>query len=379
MSHELRTPLNAVLGFSQLLLRQKEVEFTHRITDNIEAIFKAGEHLLTLINGILDLAKIESGNRSPEFEAVNIKEVIDEAIHLITPQAQERGLSLQTPEGGKIPLLFSQRMVPVINGDFTMLKQAMLNYLSNAVKYNKENGIIFVTVDVNDTTQITRITVSDNGIGIAAESICELFIPFNRLGLENSNIQGTGIGLAITKKNIENLHGSVGVKSKLGAGSSFWIELPYIKLIALNRSTPSTAPHPLTRSLNLPATNLTVLYIEDNLSNIELMQGYFEDIITARLICAENAELGTIYAAEYLPDIILMDLNLPGMDGYAALKKLKAAAQFNNTVIIAVTADVMNKTKDKVKQAGFNEFLSKPISFDNLQAMLNKYQLITTD
>ncbi|MCJ8274234.1 MAG: PAS domain-containing protein, partial [Psychrosphaera sp.] len=196
MSHELRTPLNAVLGFSQLLLRQKEVEFTHRITDNIEAIFKAGEHLLTLINGILDLAKIESGNRSPEFEAVNIKEVIDEAIHLITPQAQERGLSLQTPEGGKIPLLFSQRMVPVINGDFTMLKQAMLNYLSNAVKYNKENGIIFVTVDVNDTTQITRITVSDNGIGIAAESICELFIPFNRLGLENSNIQGTGIGLA---------------------------------------------------------------------------------------------------------------------------------------------------------------------------------------
>ncbi len=379
MSHELRTPLNAVLGFSQLLLRQKEVEFTNRITGNIEAIFKAGEHLLTLINGILDLAKIESGNRPPECKAVNIKEVIDEAIHLITPQAQERGLSLQTPEGGKIPVLFSQRKVPVVDGDFTMIKQALLNYLSNAIKYNKENGIIFVTVDVDDITQTTRITVSDNGIGIAADSICELFIPFNRLGLENSNIQGTGIGLAITKKNIENLNGSVGAQSKLGAGSSFWIELPYIKLIALNQSTPTAPSAPLLSSLKPAAINLTVLYIEDNLSNIELMQGYFEDITTARLICAENAELGIIYAAEYQPNVVLMDLNLPGMDGYSALKQLKADAQFNHTVMIAVTADVMNKTKDKVKESGFDEFLSKPISFDTLQTMLNKYQLSATD
>ncbi|MFT4926045.1 MAG: PAS domain S-box-containing protein [Phenylobacterium sp.] len=374
MSHELRTPLNAVLGFSQLLLRQKQVPFTERITENIGAIYKAGEHLLTLINGILELAKIESGQSTPNVAPINIKEVIDESVHLITPQAHEHGLSLQTPDGGKIPVLYTQRKIPVVEADFTLLKQALLNYLSNAIKYNKKDGIIFITVDINEDNKTTRITVCDNGIGIAAESISQLFTPFNRLGLETSSVQGTGIGLAITKKNIENLNGQVGVKSKLGAGSSFWIDLPYIDLLA--DDAPSSANQPealINQYLTFGNNSLCVLYIEDNASNTALMKGYFDSMEQTKLITATNAEVGTVMACEYLPQIVLLDLNLPGMDGYAALSEMKNNTQLANTAYIAVTADVMSKTREKVRQAGFDAFLSKPISFDALQQLLNRF------
>lgn len=373
MSHELRTPLNAVLGFSQLLLRQKQVPFTERITDNIQAIYKAGEHLLTLINGILELAKIESGKRVPNFEQVNIKQVIDEAVDLVIPQAEERGLSLHTPQGSKIPVLYTQKQVPLVDGDFTLLKQALLNYLSNAIKYNKTNGIIFITVDINSDTNTTRITVCDNGIGIASESICELFTPFNRLGLETSSVQGTGIGLAITKKNIESQHGNVGVKSKLGAGSSFWIDLPYIGLLDDNEGVSNKPNLIASNPFSLSGSRFTVLYVEDNLSNTELMQNYFDNIEEVSLITASNAELGTVLAGEYLPQIILLDLNLPGMDGYAALQEMKINPQLSDTSFIAVTADVMSKTRDKVEAAGFDAFLSKPISFEALHQYLNLY------
>jgi PAS domain S-box-containing protein len=371
MSHELRTPLNAVLGFSQLLLRQKEVEFNERVVSNIEAIYKAGDHLLTLINGVLELAKIESGNKPPEYQRVDIKAVIDEAIDLIACQAEQKGLNLVTPQSSKIPVLYSHRQVPIVEGDFTIVKQAILNYLSNAVKYNKDDGIIFINVDINEAQKTTRISVSDNGIGIATELISELFIPFNRLGLETSSIEGTGIGLAITKKNIENMYGIVGVKSKLGAGSCFWIELPYVELYEqpINNSCSDSIEPPL----NTANEQVTVLYIEDNQSNTQLMQGYFNETNNARLICANTAELGLIYAAQYHPKIILIDLNLPGMDGYAALQQLKAQLKFDDCIMIAVTADVMNKTKEKAKAAGFDEFLTKPIDYDTLQDTLQKY------
>ncbi len=373
MSHELRTPLNAVLGFSQLLLRQKQVPFTERITDNIQTIYKAGEHLLTLINGILELAKIESGKSLPNFERVNIKEIIDEAITLVIPQVVEKRLSLQTPEGSKVPVLYTQRKIPLVDADFTVLKQALLNYLSNAIKYNKEDGIIFITVDINPDNKTTRITICDNGIGISSESIDDLFTPFNRLGLETSNIQGTGIGLAITKKNIESIGGSVGVKSKLGSGSNFWIDLPYIELLDDNQhSSPNDSI--ISKALsNLSSNDLLVLYIEDNPSNTQLMISYFDSIKSAKLITAVNAELGVVLANEYLPKVLLLDLNLPGMDGFAALATMKSNDQLKDSIFIAVTADVMNTTREKVDQAGFDAFLSKPISFDALNQLLSQY------
>jgi CheY-like chemotaxis protein len=172
------------------------------------------------------------------------------------------------------------------------------------------------------------------------------------------------------------LHGSVGAKSKLGAGSSFWIDIPYIRLRELAREI-SQSPSPA-RPIRFNNEQLSVLYIENNQSNVALMKGYFNDVAHVRLLCAENAEIGIVFASEYQPELIFIDLNLPDIDGYTALHKLKAEAKLNDTAVVAVTTDVMKKTREKVKQAGFDDFLAKPISFNTLQKMLQQYLTTTT-
>lgn len=370
MSHELRTPLNAVLGFSQLLFRQQEVEFSQRINNNIKAIYNAGEHLLTLINGILELAKIESGKKETSLEEVNVKTVIDEAISLVIPQAHERGLNLQSPDQGELPVLYSHNAIPVVNADFTMLKQALLNYLSNAIKYNKDNGVVYITVDVDPQNHRTRISVCDSGIGIATEKLDTLFTPFNRLGLETSNIQGTGIGLAITKKNIECMEGTVGVTSTLGIGSSFYLELPYQ---FLQPYVQNDDPQDI---LGVPQNDPLVLYIEDDQSNIDLMREFFAELDDVQLVCVNSGELGLVYASKYRPQLILMDLCLPGMDGFCAFELIKNEESLQDCKIFAITADVLGNTRAKVTQKGFDGFISKPVELDAINKILREQGLI---
>lgn len=373
MSHELRTPLNAVLGFTQLLKRQKEVEFTDRINSNIDAIHQAGDHLLVLINGVLDLAKIESGNAIADITDVNIKDVITDAVHMISPVAQENGLSLLTAQGSKIPVLYTEQLVPVVKGDFIMLKQALLNYLSNATKYNKPDGVIFITVDINRANQTARITVSDNGIGISHENLNKLFTPFNRLGLENTNIQGTGIGLVITKKNIEALGGTVGVTSKANVGSSFWFEVPYKALIPIE-SMPCLDDA-------LPSLREAVLYIDDKQASTELMQGFFEHMPELDLYTSVNVQLATIYAAQYQPKLILISDKIVKQD-VTAINELVQRTNLREHHIVVIGNVLAGEgalQEDALQKGQFDGQLNKPVSFDALQTTLRQYQLISNE
>lgn len=366
MSHELRTPLNAVLGFTQLLKRQSEVEFTDRIDANIDAIHQAGEHLLVLINGVLDLAKIESGNAIADITDVNIQKVINDAVNMISPVAQENGLSLLASNGSKIPVLYTKQLIPIVKGDYIMLKQALLNYLSNATKYNKSNGVIFVTVDINKKQQTARITVTDNGIGIGHDNLSKLFTPFNRLGLENSNIQGTGIGLVITKKNIEALGGTVGVTSKTNIGSSFWFELPYETILPID---------PLTNiNKQMPTSRNSVLYIDDNQTSIELMQGLFEPIPEVDLYSSVNIEIATIYAAQYQPKLLLISDNIAKQD-VSGINHLVQRANLKNHHIIVIS-DEKHQT---IQTDEFDGQLYNPVSFDALQTTLRQYKLLPNE
>ena len=373
MSHELRTPLNAVLGFTQLLKRQKEVAFTDRINSNIDAIHQAGDHLLVLINGVLDLAKIESGNITADITDVNIKDVINDAIHMISPSAQENGLSLLTSEGSKIPVLYTEQQIPVVKGDFTMLKQALLNYLSNATKYNKHDGVIFITVDINRKQQTARITVIDSGIGISNGNLEKLFTPFNRLGLENTKIQGTGIGLVITKKNIETLGGTVGVTSKINVGSSFWFELPYKALL------------PVESQANLinqiSSIHDAVLYIDTNQTSIELMQGFFEHMPHLDLYSSVNIEIATIFAAQYQPKLLLISDKIINSNPQDIQALVKRANLSNYHLVVISNSGIENNSEsnNQEKTDHFDGHLSRPVNFEALQNILKKYQLLADE
>ena len=349
MSHELRTPLNAILGFAQLLesgsppptLSQKR---------NLEQILKAGWYLLELINEVLDLALIESGKVTLSREPVSLAEVLLECRAMIEPQAQSRGIGMTFP---------SFALPRFVKADRTRVKQVLINLLFNAVKYNKPGGAVAVECGPG-TGDALRISVRDAGAGLTAEELAQLFQPFNRLGRSGGAEEGTGIGLVVTKRLVELMGGVIGVDSTPGVGSVFWIELHL-------SGAPQLAAPEVTDTARvgmvLPAgTPLrTLLYVEDNPANLELVEQLVARRTDLRLLSAADGELGIEFARACLPEVILMDINLPGLSGLDAMLVLRADPLTAHIPVIALSANAVPHDVDKALAAGFFSYLTKPI------------------
>jgi PAS domain S-box-containing protein len=361
MSHEIRTPLNAVLGFAQLIEIGSPPPTISQM-QSLNQILKGGWYLLELINEILDLAQIESGKASLSREAVSLAEVLLECREMISPQATQRGIGMDFPSLATAWFVHADRM---------RVKQVLLNLLSNAIKYNKPGGTVFVTTEqIPGPTTALRINVSDSGEGLSPEQLAQLFQPFNRLGREAGLEEGTGIGLVVTKRLVELMGGRIGVESVAGAGSTFWIELALtgapqlamdeIEFTALLRA--NIAPEAMTRK---------VLYVEDNPANLALI----EQLVTARadlrLLTAVNGYSGVELARAHLPQVILMDINLPGMSGLDAMRILRADPATAHIPIIAISANAMPRDIKSCLDAGFFDYLTKPIKLHLFLDTLN--------
>jgi PAS domain S-box-containing protein len=349
MSHELRTPMNAILGFGQLMEYDAALPEEHQ--DNVQEILRAGRHLLELINEVLDLAKVESGHIDLSLEPVEVCPIVEECLGLIGPLADQRDIQL-SHKGLK---------GAAVRADRTRLKQALLNLLSNAIKYNRDKGSVRIEVQLEGSDRL-RIRVTDSGPGIPAARLTELFQPFNRLVAEYSDIEGTGIGLTITRRIVELMGGSVDVESEIGVGSTFWIELPLESEPAPVR-THTGAPVDGTVPLpHIEAAQHTVLYIEDNPANIKLVAQILGRRPHIHLLTAHTPELGIELALARRPELILLDINLPGMDGYQVLDIFKADARLKGIPVVAITANAMSRDIERGKAAGFVDYLTKPLN-----------------
>ncbi len=349
MSHELRTPLNAILGFAQLM-ESGSPQPTLAQQRNIDQILKAGWYLLELINEILDLAQIESGKVTLSREPVSLAEVMLECWAMIEPQAQKRGIGMRFPR-------FDTPWF--VNADRTRLKQVLINLLFNAIKYNKPGGTVSVECILSPPGSI-RISVHDSGAGLAPEQIAQLFQPFNRLGKETSAEEGTGIGLVVTKRLVELMGGIIGVDSTVGAGSVFWVELD---LTTAPQLAFSGNLDPALQQRRLPdGTSLrTLLYVEDNPANLELVEQIIARRSDLRLLSAADGDLGIEFARAYQPEVILMDINLPGISGVEAMKALHADPLTAHIPVIALSANALASDIEKAIKAGFFNYLTKPI------------------
>lgn len=354
MSHELRTPLNAIIGFAQILANSKREPLGEKQQRQVSQIEKSGHHLLSLINEVLDLAKIEAGHMTLSIEPIILANVFNDACSTLEASAEAAGIHFRYTSPS------SQWRV---NADYTRTKQVLLNLLSNAIKYNRANGSI--DISVAHSVDHVRISVTDTGPGIAAERQHELFEPFNRLDAEGGNIEGSGIGLAITRELVERMNGDVGVDSLLGKGSTFWFTLPTANADATSDKgqTPSSAYAP-------PNNALTVLYIEDNPANQRLMQDVIEEIDDIALQIAPSAEIGLEIMRHASPALVIMDIHLPGMNGYQALEAMRRDPLLHLLPVIALSANAMPSDVKRGLEAGFNAYLTKPLELDKLQATI---------
>ena len=342
MSHELRTPLNAILGFGQLL-QIDGLEPKHR--EDVDQIVKAGRHLLDLINEVLDIARVEAGRLTLSLEPVSIDEAIREAVELIQPLAVERALSIDVPDSDGL----------YVHADRQRLKQVLLNLLSNAVKYNVERGTVTVEGRRAEGGRVS-ITVTDTGIGIASGRVDQLFAPFDRLDADKRGVSGTGLGLALSKALLEAMGGSISVTSEVGKGSVFTIDLPQTEELPQLHpddlpATPGPAAGGVERSL---------LYIEDNVSNLRLVENMLRLRPAYKISGAEQGRLGLELAAGSLPDVILLDLDLPDIPGVEVLRQLKASPATQNIPVVIVTADATPGQNDRLIAEGAVSYVTKP-------------------
>ena len=362
MSHELRTPLNAILGFSKIMVTDSMPTTSEQKKEYAHHILKAGRHLLTLINEILDLAKVESGALALSLEPVLLAEVMQECQTLIEPLARQRGLQTMFPNDVGLSVL----------ADRTRLKQALLNLLSNAVKYNREAGAIVVDWEPGTAGRV-RISVRDTGMGLNSAQVQALFQPFNRLGQEAGKEEGTGIGLVVTKRLVELMGGTIGASSTAGIGSVFWIELRAVGPIpALPTKDVKLEREPLQAQLPLhDASKQTLLYVEDNPANLQLVEEIIRFRSDLRMLSAPDAHLGIELARAHRPDVILMDINLPGLSGVDALKILRSLPETAHIPVIAVTANAMPRDVSAGLHSGFFRYITKPINIDELNAAID--------
>lgn len=357
MSHELRTPLNAILGFGQLLDLNTDAS---RITEKqyLSHIMHSGQHLLSLINEVLDLARIDAGKFEVTLQPVFVPDVLDECLILMQPLADKHGVTLSIDSHGDKLFVW---------GDHKCLKQIVLNLISNAIKYNREGGGVIIACRKTDSEKI-RLSVTDTGDGIPREKWEQLFQPFNRLGAENSTIEGTGIGLAITKNLTELMNGNIGFESTVGVGTVFSIELP--------QAPERIEQHGMgekERITDMAIMEAKILYIEDNLFNQELMKEIMAMLFSnVQLFMETTAELGLSTAEKEQPQLILMDINLPGMSGIEALRVIRKHATLAETPIIVVSAAAMIEDIEKGMDAGFDAYITKPFDIQDIKQAIEK-------
>jgi PAS domain S-box-containing protein len=359
MSHELRSPLNAILGFAQLISSDSPPP-TPSQTASIDQILHAGWYLLQLINEILDLAQIESGKLALSREPTSLAEVMLECQAMIEPQAQKRGITMTFPQFD-LPYF--------VDADRTRLKQVLINLLSNAIKYNQANGTVVVDCTRRTPAHI-RVSVTDTGAGLPPDMLMQLFQPFNRLGQERSTEEGTGIGLVMSKRLVELMGGVIGVDSTVGLGSVFWFELK--STTAPELAVDSREPAALVPAQVEDGASLrTLLYVEDNPANLKLIEQLIARRPDMRLLTATDGNLGIQLARDHQPQVILMDINLPGISGLEALKILRADPATAHIPVIALSANAMPRDVEKGLKAGFFRYLTKPIRVDEFMDTLD--------
>jgi CheY-like chemotaxis protein len=356
MSHELRTPLNAILGFGQLLemegLRDDQRE-------GVGHILAGARHLLQLINEVLDIAAIEAGRLPLSLEPVAVADVLAEAVSLIRPLADKK----------RVLLVDQPRACDAhVRGDRQRLKQVLRNLLSNAVKYNREGGSVQVACEQVANERL-QIKVTDTGVGIPAEAFERLFVPFDRLGSERTAVEGTGLGLPLTKRLAEAMGGTLGLVSTVGQGSSFWVELPLAD--APTQHLEVIEPLPVQDRPLPDQPPLTVLYIEDNLSNLQLVEHVLGRRPGVTLISAMRPQLGLDLAGQHHPDLVLLDLDLPDMPGEEVLRRLRAEPSTAEVPVVILSADARPPLISRLLKEGARAFLTKPLEVKELLALLD--------
>lgn len=358
MSHELRTPLNAILGFAQLLgMDQLEA----RSAQGVQQILRAGKHLLGLINEVLDITRIESGNLRLSPEPVSVPDVLNEAVDLTHPLTAKAGIQLELPARVADPGLYVQ-------ADHQGLKQVLVNLLANAIKYNRPAGKVAVSYTFTEDHRLC-IRVRDTGSGIATDKLGRLFTPFDRLGAEQGSVEGTGLGLALSRRLAEAMGGRLGVESVVGQGSVFWIELPMVENpVAKMRSTGGLSAIPEVKS----TVARTVLYVEDNLSNVQLVEQILGRRPTIQLLVATSGLQGLELMHTRQPDLLLLDLNLPDMDGLNILQQLKADPRTRAVPVVVISADATPQQAKKLLAAGASAYLTKPLNISDFLRVMDK-------
>lgn len=362
MSHELRTPLNAILGFAQLMATDTPAP-TAEQKQSIDQILQAGWYLLRLINEILDLAMIESRKVTISQESMSLTDVLRDCQAMIEPQAH----------GRHIQMTFLHMETPFfVHADRTRVKQVLINLLSNSIKYNRPGGGVIVECVLQNTNRV-RVIVKDTGNGLSTEQIAQLFQPFNRLGQESGDEEGTGIGLVVTRQLVELMGGAIGVESTVGMGSTFWVELNTSSAPELEygEATSMSMEQKRYSDNNSEPMQRTLLYVEDNPANLALVEQLIARRSDIKLLAAINAHQGIQLARVYQPDVILMDINLPGISGFDALKILQTDPATANIPVIALSANAMPRDVEKGMEAGFFRYLIKPIKVDEFMQALN--------
>jgi PAS domain S-box-containing protein len=359
MSHELRTPLNAILGFAQLMETDLPPP-TSGQKANLDQILQGGWYLMELINEILDLAMIESGRLSLSMEAMSLTAVMLECQAMIEPQAQKRN----------IQVTFPKRDSPCfIHADHTRVKQIFINLLSNAIKYNRVGGSVAVEWGVSGPQRI-RVKFADTGAGLSPQKLEQLFQPFNRLGQESSTEEGSGIGLVFTKRLVELMGGAIGVTSTVGRGSVFWVEFV---VAAAPQLVDATAEHVEKPQMQFKAgaAQRTLLYVEDNPANLRLVEQIIARRPDIRLLSARTGILGIELAHAARPDVILMDINLPGMSGIKAMQILRGDTATAHIPVVALSANAIPRDIERGLEAGFFRYLTKPIKVNEFMETLD--------
>jgi signal transduction histidine kinase/ActR/RegA family two-component response regulator len=363
MSHELRTPLNSILGFAQLLQLDS---LAPEQEESVGHILKGGRHLLQLINEVLDIARIEEGRLSLSLEAVAVAEVTAEALDLIRPMAAERQISLSSSAEATDDLY--------VTADRQRLLQVLLNLLSNAVKYNRDEGAVDLTWEETPARSI-RFEVTDTGRGIPSGVIDRLFSPFDRLGAESSGVQGTGLGLALSKRLVEAMGGAIGVRSRDGEGTTFWVELaPGQSLVTTDREleVASAAAAGGVGSGDGSVQSRTVLYVEDNLSNATLVERILAHLDGVKLLLSMQGGLALELARQHQPDLILLDLHLPDIEGWEVLARLRADDQTKDIPVVVMSADATPGQIERLMAAGAQNYLTKPLDVPRMLATVEE-------
>ncbi len=365
MSHELRTPLNSILGFAQVL--QMGGGLPTRALECVQHILKGGRHLLRLIDEVLDIARIESGRLPLSVEPVLVSEAVSQTLEMVRPIAESRGIQLASD--------MSRHCQQHVMADRQRLHQVLLNLLSNAIKYNQTNGSVRISCQEENRNAV-RIKVEDTGHGITAEDQARLFAPFERLAAAQTDVEGTGLGLALSKHLIQAMGGAIGLLSEVGKGSTFWIELPVAEapVERVRRQEVLTA-----RPADPVPHSLKVLYIEDNVANVQLIEHVLSFRSQVRLLTAMQGRLGLEFAIENRPDLILLDLHLPDIRGDVVLRELQADSRTRGIPTIMISADATPGEIRRLRDAGATDYLTKPLDVEKLLHILDEHLRRTSE